>query len=284
MTIHSSVAGKVCIVTGANTGIGLVTATELAAGGATVVLACRSQEKTAPVIAHIRKSTANQNVEFLALDLADFDSVRNAAKSFVNRGLPLDILINNAGLAGSRGVTASGFELHFGTNHLGHFMWTMLLKDALLRAQHPRVVHVASRAHYKAPTIDFEAVRQTTQSRTGFPEYCVSKLANVCFNIEFARRTANTSIRSYALHPGVVASDIWRKVPFPLRTIAKWFMISNEEGAQTSLYCATSPAVADHSGKYYDRSAVKTHARQATEPLAAQLWQKSVEWTRTDWS
>lgn len=283
MTLHSSVAGKVCIVTGANTGIGRVTAAELAAGGAHVILACRSQEKTAPVVAEIRKSTGNPNVEFLALDLADFDSVRHAAASFVSRGLPLDILVNNAGLAGPRGMTPSGFEIHFGTNHVGHFMWTMLLKSALVNAKQPRVVHVSSRGHYRAPTIDFEAVRRPTQSQTGFPEYCVSKLANVCFNIELAKRTANTSLRTYAVHPGVVASDIWRKVPFPLRNIAKWFMISNEQGAQTSLYCATSPDVAEQSGKYYDKSAVKTYGRQATDSLAAQLWHKSVEWTQTDW-
>ena len=283
MTIHSDVRGKVCIVTGANTGIGRVTAEELAAGGAQVLVACRSPERTEPVVEAIRAASGNDRVELLPLDLASFASVRRCAETFLARDQPLDLLINNAGLAGKRGLTDDGFELHFGVNHLGHFLLTCLLREPLLRSKGARVVHVASKSHYQAKGIDLEAQRRPTRSLTGLPEYAASKLANVCFNMALARRTDGTALRSYALHPGVVASDIWRNVPWPIRPIIRKFMITNEQGAQTTLYCATSPDVADHSGRYYDKSAEKRWNRVATAELAEVLWAKSVEWTGVDW-
>src|SRR5579859_3456018 len=151
--------GKTALVTGANTGIGKVTAIELAKRGAHVVLACRSEEKTRPVLAEIGEGKA----EFVPIDLADLRSVRACAEAFLARGTPLSLLVNNAGLAGAHGQTKDGFELAFGTNHVGHYLFTRLLMPALECAGEARVVTVASHGHYRAPGIDWEAIRQPTR-------------------------------------------------------------------------------------------------------------------------
>jgi retinol dehydrogenase 12 len=272
-------AGKNIIVTGANTGIGRVTAIELAKRKAHVFLACRSEERTMPVLAEI--SAAGGKAEFLPLDLADLASVRAAAASFLARDLPLPVLVNNAGLAGARGLTKDGFEITFGTNHLGPYLFTRLLLPALERAGTSRVVHVSSKAHYDARGIDWELLRKPTRSPIGLAEYNVSKLANVLFSNELARRTAErkNGVHSYALHPGVVASDVWRKIPWGFRHLAKLFMISNEDGAKTTLYCVASDEVREESGKYYHHSREKKASKAALdEALAKELWERSAEW------
>ena len=143
----------------------------------------------------------------------------------------------------------------FGVNHLGHFALTSALLDRLAASAPARVVTVSSDAHYNARGIDFEALRRPARGITGLREYAVSKLCNVLFSQELARRTAGTGVRSYALHPGVVASDIWRRVPWPVRPLVTRRMLSVSEGAATSLYCATSPEVAEESGLFYDKCA-----------------------------
>jgi retinol dehydrogenase-12 len=275
MADDGSLRGRVCLITGANTGIGRTTATHLAHRGARVLLACRSPEKGRAVVEEIRAQSRNQAVELVELDLASFDSIRSVAAALLARDLPLHVLVNNAGLA-ARGLTKDGFELVFGTNHLGHFLLTNLLL-ARMRASAPaRVVTVASRAHYQAPGIDFEAVRRPTASVTAFPEYQVSKLANVLFSAELARRSAGTGITTYALHPGVIASDIWRRVPWPVRPIMLSFMSSLEDGAQAVLECAVNPARAAETGLYYDQGQLKEPSRLAQDPaLARRLWEES---------
>jgi retinol dehydrogenase-12 len=271
--------GKVALVTGANTGIGRVTARELAQRGAHVFIACRSTQRAQPVVDEIRALAPGSQVELLSLDLGDFASVRQCAQAFLARGLPLHLLINNAGVAGSRGLTASGFELSFGVNHMGHFLLTQLLLDTLKRSAPARIVTVSSRAHYRCRGIDWEAQRQTTKSTTGLPEYGVGKLANALFSAELGRRLAGTGVTTYALHPGVVASDVWRSVPWPLRSLMKLMMISTEEGAATTLYCATSPQAAQETGLFYDKCRVKAASPLAQEPaLAAELWRRSEAW------
>jgi retinol dehydrogenase-12 len=278
MDDDGSLRGRVCLITGANTGIGRTTAAHLAQRGARVLLACRSMDKARPVVEAIRAETHNDAVEPVELDLARFDSVRAMATALLARDLPLHVLINNAGLA-ARGQTSDGFELVFGTNHLGHFLLTNLLLDRLRASAPARVVTVASRAHYQAEKIDFEAVRRPTASLTALPEYQVSKLANVLFSAELARRTAGSGVTTYSLHPGVIASDIWRRIPWPIRPIVLSFMSSLEDGAQAVLDCAVNPARGAETGLYYDQGQLKHPSRLAQDPeLARRLWDESARW------
>ena len=271
--------GTTFLVTGANTGIGRSTATELARRGAKVVLACRSRAKAEPVMAYISAQTGNDALEFLALDLADLESVRSAAGDFLSRDEPLHVLINNAGVAGQRGQTAQGFELAFGINHLGHFLFTTLLLDHLKQSGPARIVNVSSDSHYQAKGIDWDEVRQPTKGITGLHEYGVSKLCNVLFTQELARRLPPTEVTAYALHPGVIASDIWRRMPAPVRLVMKLFMKSTDEGSMTTLHCATSPALAGTSGRFYVKSAEKDASPVASPGLAKELWERSEAWT-----
>jgi NAD(P)-dependent dehydrogenase (short-subunit alcohol dehydrogenase family) len=277
----SDLAGKTFVITGANTGIGRITARELARRGAHVILACRSADKTQPVIDEIKRETGNDKVEFVALDLADLASVRRCADELLARKTPIHGLINNAGLAGARGTTKDGFELTFGTNHLGHYLLTRLLLDRLKESGPARIVNVASSAHYRVRTIDWAALREKTKTRTGFPEYSVSKLANVLFTRALAQRLEGSSVTTYALHPGTVATDVWREVPSPVRWVIKKLMVTPEQGAQTSIRCATAPELANESGRYYDRDGREAKpSRLARDPaLAEELWTKSAEWT-----
>jgi retinol dehydrogenase-12 len=270
--------GRHFLVTGANTGIGKETARALAKAGARVTLAGRSEDKTRAAMSEIADETPGADLEFLQLDLSDFESVRKAASEFLARDEPLHVLINNAGLAGGKGMTASGFEMTFGTNHMGPFLLTQLLLDRLKQADAARIVNVASTMHYQAKGIDWDAVRQPTGTRVGMKEYSESKLANVLHAQELARRLAGTNVTTYSLHPGVIASDVYRRVPWPVRKVMTMFMQSTEEGAKTSLFCATSPDVAGDSGLYYDDAKEKKPSRAATPELAAELWERSEAW------
>lgn len=269
---------RTVLVTGANTGIGKETARALAARGATLLLACRSQEKGRAAIDEIAADTGNRRLELLALDLGDLASVRACAQQVLARDQPLHVLINNAGLAGNRGMTSSGFEIAFGTNHVGPFLLTSLLLDRLRASAPARIVNVASGAHYGATGIDFEAVRRPTRTITGMREYSVSKLANVLHAQELARRLDSGGVTTYSLHPGVIASDIWRKVPRPARAVMKRRMDSPRNGARTTVYCATAPELADETGLYYDDRAARQPGRAVTPSLAAELWRRCDDW------
>jgi retinol dehydrogenase 12 len=217
-------------------------------------------------------------MSFVALDLASLESTRRAGDQIAARGEPIDILINNAGLAGLKGLTKDGFELTFGTNHLGPFVFTARLLPLLLKASAPRIVNVASRAHKNVKRIDYSGVKNATASATGLAEYGLSKLANVLFSLELHNRYNAKGLKSYSLHPGVVASDVWREVPWPFRSIMRLFMITNEEGAKTTLHCATSESA--QSGLYYDKERVKAATALGQDADAARdLWHKSETWT-----
>jgi retinol dehydrogenase-12 len=277
-------AGRTFLVTGANTGIGLATVRELARRGGRVVLACRDAGRARAAIARIRAelpgAADGDRLRPLGCDLADLASVHRAVGEFRRLGEPLHGLVNNAGVAGRRGSTADGFELAFGVNHLGHFALTIGLLDLLEAAAPARVVTVASDSHFQAKGIDFAAVRRPTASLLGLREYAASKLANVLFTQELARRTAGTGVTSAALHPGVVASDIWRRVPWPVRPLLTRRMLSVEEGAATSVYCATAPELAATSGRYYERCREREPSRVATPDLGRELWERSLAWSR----
>ncbi len=276
----AELSGRTFLVTGGNTGIGLATARALAARGGRVHIACRSEQKGQAAVAAIAAATGSGQVAFLKLDLADLGSVQAAAQAFLASGEPLHVLINNAGVAGRRGLTSDGFELLFGVNHLGHFAFTTALLDHLTDSR-ARIVNVASDAHFQAPGIDFARLRRPARTIAAMREYAVSKLCNVLFTQELARRLAGTGVTAYALHPGVVASDIWRRVPWPVRPLVTRRMLTVDEGARTSLYCATAPELAEVSGRYYEASAEREPSSVATADLSARLWRQSEEWIGT---
>jgi retinol dehydrogenase 12 len=271
--------GQTFLVTGGNTGIGRATAVDLARRGARVHLACRSRDKGEAAVAALAEQAGSDRIGYLPLDLADLASVRRCAADFLARDEPLHGLINNAGVAGHRGLTRDGFELQFGVNHLGHFALTTALLDRLAASAPARVVTVSSDAHYQATGIDYDAVRRRTAHLAAMPEYAVSKLANVLFSQELARRADGRGITTYALHPGVVASDIWRRVPWPVRPIITRKMLTTEQGATTTLYCATPPAVAQATGRFYLHCREAEPNPVATPELARELWEHSEAWT-----
>lgn len=279
-----SLSGTTAVITGANTGIGQVTARELARAGARVIIACRNRAKAEAAAAEIAVVADGRAPEVLILDLGDLGQVREAASELRSRVDSIDILVNNAGVAGQRGQTADGFELAFGINHLGHFLWTNLLKAELEAAGSARIVNVASRSHYDAKRLDFEVLTRPTRGVAALQEYAVSKLANVLHASELAERTRGAGITTYSLHPGVVATDVWRQVPGPIASVIKLFMISPDKGAATTLYCATSPDCATESGLYYTKCKRKEPSKLAKDTVLAQeLWRCSVEWTNSDW-
>jgi NAD(P)-dependent dehydrogenase (short-subunit alcohol dehydrogenase family) len=270
-------AGRRILVTGATSGIGRDTALALAARGAHVLLACRSAGRARALADEIAALPAEGTADHVTVDLADLASVRAAAEQVVKRGDPVDVMVNNAGVAGLRGVTAQGFELTFGVNHLGPFLFTTLLLDGLGPLGPGRVVTIASKAHFGARAIDFAAVRRPTRTRTGLVEYQVSKLCNVLFTCELARRCP--AVDAYAVHPGVIASNIWQPIPWPLRPLAVRFMASTADGAAASLHCIAAPArELGPSGAYIDRTRASEPSAVVTADLATELWQRSEAW------
>lgn len=278
--VDVSLRGRTAVVTGANTGIGFVTARELAQAGARVLLACRSESKAQEAMARLRQTNPAANLGFLNLDVGSLASTRRAAEELLKRETSLHFLINNAGLAGTEGRTEDGFEVHFGTNHLGPYLFTRLLLPLLTQTQGARIVNVASQAHFMARRSDWAAVREPTKSTKGTREYALSKLCNIAFTSSLASKQGAHGVPTYSLHPGAVASDIYRHVPQPLRWVMMQFMISNDEGARTQLHCATSPAVAQETGLYYDKCKPKTPSALARDQaFAEEIWSRSAEWT-----
>ena len=271
------------LITGANTGIGRVTAIELSKQGYRLFLAGRSLQRTQAVMDEIRAITGQQDaVQFLPLQLDDLASVKACAQQFLDTGLDLHLLVNNAGLAGKRGITQQGFELAFGANHLGHFLLTLLLLDKLKSSAPARVVTVASRAHRMAfKGMPWDKLQQSSSSLSGVPEYAVSKLANILFSRQLAAVLSASGVSCYALHPGVVATEVWREVPRFLQPLLRWRgMLTPEQGAQTSLHCClTAPAT--ESGLYYDKCRpVSTSAAASNDEAARRLWDSSTQWVK----
>jgi retinol dehydrogenase-12 len=279
--VVDNLSSTVAVVTGSNTGLGRETATQLARLGATVVLACRSEAKTRPVIEQMSEATSNDRVEFLRLDLGDFASVREAAAELLASDRPLHLLVNNAGVAGQRGLTQSGFEMTFGVNHLGHFLFTTLLLDRLASSGPARIVNVSSGNHFNATGIDFEAVRRPTRTFVGLKEYDVSKLANVLFTRALVERVDPAQVSVFSSNPGPVATDVWRRMPKPVyalyRRLAR--LRGVEEGAKSTLKAATEPGIESLTGTYFDQDCQpKETSRHATAELAEELWRRSEEW------
>jgi len=274
--------GKTFVVTGANTGLGRAMVQALASRGASrIVIAARSREKTQPVLDDLATRNPRAELAFVPLELGDLASCARAADEILSHDRPIDALVDNAGIAGLQGITKDGFELTFGTNHLGPFVFTEKLLPLVQRAPQGRIVIVSSVGHYRCKAIDWEAQRKPTASLTAMPEYSVSKLCNVLYAKELARRLASTKVTTYSLHPGTVASDIWGRRLGVLAYLIRPFMISSEDGARTQVRCATDPALAAESGLYYDEERPKEPNPLAHDvALQDELVRRSRDWTR----
>ncbi|XP_069471403.1 dehydrogenase/reductase SDR family member 13 isoform X2 [Ambystoma mexicanum] len=274
-----SLKGKTVIITGGNTGIGKTTALDLARRGARIILACRSKERGESAVYDIRRESGNQQVLFLKLDLASLASVRQFADAFLKSEPQLDILINNAGVS-SDGATEEGFNLMFGVNHLGHFLLTHLLLERLKRCTPSRIVILASNA-YRNGKIDFGALNMPTGGwKQNFQAYCDSKLANILYARELATRLQGTNVTCYAVHPGVVRTELFRYMKLWMKVlvfpIAWLFFRDCTDGAQTSIHCAVQEGIEPFSGRFFANCRVKevrSHARD--DAVAKKLWEVS---------
>jgi NAD(P)-dependent dehydrogenase (short-subunit alcohol dehydrogenase family) len=277
-----SMHGKVVVVTGSNTGIGLETAVGVAALGATTVLACRNATKAEVAAKEVTQRTWNDDVHVVTLDLADLVSVKQAAEEVLSRWDRLDVLVNNAGGTWSeRTLTAQGFEHTFGVNHLGPFYLTNQLLPRLRGATAARIVNVTSVGHHFATKgMRFDDL-QSERHYDGMDAYCRSKLANVLFTRELARRLAGAGVTANAAHPGWVRSrfgmdgDLSGVMGFGIR-LMRPFQISPARGARTSVYLASSPEVAGRTGTYWVRRRPGHLGRRAKDDAAAtRLWTES---------
>ena len=290
--VHGTMDGRTVVITGGNAGIGRETAVGLAAMGAHVVITSRDEQRGARAVEEIRGRAGSSTVEVLPLDLASFASIRRFAADLQGRVDRIDVLVANAGLIlRRRELTADGFEATFGINHLGHFLLTNLLLDRLRASAPSRVVVVASDAHKSAKRgLDFDDLQSERGFRWG-KVYARSKLANIYFARELARRLAGTGVArrlagtgvtSNSLHPGFVRSefgqggDLGALYGFGLRTFARPFTISPEAGARTSIHIASSPELAETTGAYFAKSAPATPTPIAQDDDAARrLWEIS---------
>ncbi|MEP7200110.1 MAG: SDR family oxidoreductase [Chloroflexota bacterium] len=271
-------SGKVCLVTGATAGIGQVTARVLAQQGATVIVVGRNREKSERTVAQIAQQTGNPHVEYLLADLSSLNAVRKLAAEFKRRQQQLHALVNNAGaIFLSRHVSADGLEMTFALNHLSYFLLTALLLDTLKASAPARIVNVSSRVHRTAH-LNFDDL-QNQHGYSGQNVYAQSKLANILFTYELARRLDGTGITANALHPGVVATDFAKNngvLGRIIRLALNPFSISVEEGAQTNVYLASAPEVEGVTGKYFvDCKAVPSSPASYDVDAARQLWQVS---------
>jgi NAD(P)-dependent dehydrogenase (short-subunit alcohol dehydrogenase family) len=276
-------SGKVILVTGATSGIGAVTARELARRGATVVVAGRSAERCAATAEQIRRDTGNPSVEPLVADLSSQADVRRLAREFQDRFRRLDVLLNNAGaMFARRRESVDGIEMTFALNHLGYFLLTNLLLDRLKQSAPSRVVNVSSDAHRMVRGMDFDDLQGRRRYRA-FPIYARSKLANLLFTYELARRLAGTGVSANALHPGFVATNFAAGnglLGWWIRRLASLVAIGPEDGARTSIYLASSPEVEGTSGRYFvKQKAVESSPASRDEAAARRLWQVSEEMT-----
>ncbi|XP_072530957.1 retinol dehydrogenase 12 isoform X2 [Salminus brasiliensis] len=282
---HVRLDGKTVLITGANTGIGKETARDMAKRGARVVMACRDLTRAEKAAAEIRRSTGNANVVVRHLDLASFFSVRQFAHEYIATEDRLDILINNAGvMMCPHSLTEDGYETQFAVNHLGHFLLTVLLLDMLKNSTPSRIINVSSIAH-KGGKIHFDDLSFNRTPYDSLVSYRQSKLANVLFTRELSRRTKGSGVTAYALHPGVIRTELGRYVEMRhpvvstlLSIPALLLMKTPKQGAQTTIYCAITEGLENHSGCYFSDCRLMEPALEAKDDLAAmRLWDVSAK-------
>lgn len=278
-------SGKVCLVTGANSGIGKAAALGLAKLDATVVMVSRDKDKGEAALLEVRTLSGNKNVDAMVSDLSSQDSVRELAYDFKARYKRLNVLINNAGVFLPRRLaTADGLEATFATNHLGHFLLTNLLLD-LLRASAPsRIINITSTAHF-GTEIDFEDL-QGEKKYSGYRAYSQSKLANVLFTYQLAKRLEGTGVTVNVLHPGVVRTGFGKDqmgLMGVLVRIGSPFMMSAEKSARAVMYLATSPELEGVTGKYFSKGKEGRSSNESYDTASAErLWKTSAELVKLD--
>lgn len=273
---------KTCMVTGATAGIGLTTAYALAQMGARVILLGRNPEKSTGVVERIRQETGNTKVDCLLADLSDQAQIRRLALQFQESYPRLDVLVNNAGgVFLWRQESADSLEMTFALNHLSYFLLTLLLLDILRDSAPARIVNVASNSHY-GQKLDFDDLQMARGYRAR-QAYGLSKLANMLFTFELARRLQGTGVTVNALHPGYVATDIGLNNGWPVRLfklLMRFRAITPEQGCRTSVYLATSPEVEGVSGEYFfECTPVRADPAAYDREAARRLWEISEELT-----
>lgn len=279
--------GKTVIITGANTGIGLATAVDMAKRGARVLMACRNEEKARKAKDIVIEESNSDKVFIKMLDLSSMQSVRQFACDINKNEERVDVLINNAGIMMCPQMkTEDGFEMQFGTNHLGHFLLTNLLLDILKKSAPSRVVTVSSLAHYKfaGGRIYWDNLNLEKNYTPG-RAYAQSKLMNVLFSRELGTRLKGTGVTTYCIEPGAVATDLQRHVgthenpnimdyliAFANRW-TRWLWRTPEQGAQTQIYCAVAPELANESGKFYSSCKCTSESwDRQRDDYAERLW------------
>ena len=281
--MSGSMNGRVCVVTGATQGIGVATARALAAQGASVVVHGRDLARAEAVAAGLRRDTGNPELRAVQADFSRLAEVRRLGAQLAAQLPRLDVLINNAGMMSAvRALSAEHYDLTFAVNHLAPFLLTQLLLDKLRASAPARVVVVASEAHRRA-TLDFgDLMNQRVAGR--WPAYNRSKLANILFARELARRLAGSGVTVNALHPGVVGTHLFHDIPVPARlalaSVGRLFLLSPRRGAVTTVYLASAPELAGSSGGYYvRRRRVPPSAAAQNDADAGRLWQESLRLT-----
>lgn len=270
---------KTCLITGANAGIGKAAAMELARQGARVVLLCRNETRGREAMAEIERRSDNASLDLLVADLASLRQIRAVAVEYLERFERLDVLVNNAAVLAwrERRVNRDGLEMTFAVNHLAPFLLTGLLLDRLKECAPSRVVTVASGAHRRAE-IDFDDL-QNESDYSPFDAYSRSKLANVYFTYELARRLEGTGVTANCLHPGVVSTALFREMR-PWQRVALWlgrpFLLKPERGADTAVYLASAPEVRGVTGRYFEkREEVRSSPVSYDTDIARRLWEVS---------
>jgi len=276
-----SMVGKVCLVTGATGGIGKETAARLAGLGATVIMVGRDAVRGEVAAEEIRRRVPDARVESMAADLSRLAEVRGLAAQVLARHDRLDVLVNNAGvIMMRRELTADGLETTFATNHLGPFLLTGLLRELLERSAPARVVTVSSAAHKQVRTIPWDDLA-TAAHVAPSQVYPLSKLLNVLFTVELARRLEGTGVTANCLHPGFVRTDLGRHVTGPIGVLLRLILPLQpgpRTGAATPVYLASSPEVAGVTGRYFVKSRAAEPSRLAGDAeAAARLWALSEE-------
>lgn len=274
--------GKTCLITGATSGIGRSSALGLAALGAKLVLLCRNPARAHETRAEIAARTGNTDVEILIADLASLAEVRRAAKQFLATGSPLHVLLNNAGVVQvARSETIDGFETTFAVNHLAPFLLTNLLLERIVASAPARIVNVSSDAHKLGGGLDFDDLGASRRYSV-MAVYGRSKLANLYFTAELARRLAGTGVSANAAHPGAVRTELGQNNDAPilklLTNLARPFFRTPERGAETSIWLCSSPDVEGVTGRYFvDCKERKPHPRAQDEVAARRLWAESAK-------